>query len=473
MIRSLPLLLAAVICIVLSVNGQHQDIGEKPGIWKETAKEGLDSNTFQYAFKHGRASGHLRYFFMATDNEKGLSDYHAHAAGGGLKFETARFKGFQMGISGFFTFNIGSSDFTKPDQKTGMLSRYEIGLFDQENPSNKNDIDRLEELYLKYNFRLSTVTFGKQLINTPFINLQDGRMRPTEVGGLWIDHKMNKTRLEGGVLYQISPRGTVKWYRVHESIGVYSVGVNKDGSRSLYKDNTTTKGVALIGITHTPNKDLSLKFWHLYAQNIFNASFLQMEYEKELENKHSWSTGIQIFQQNRIGEGGNKDEAKRYMQDRSSFAFGVKLGWKYKNWKSAFNFNRITAQGRYTMPREWGRDPFYTFMPRERNEGLADVCAYVLTLGRSFPKQRLTANIGLGHYNLPSVYNFAANKYGQPSYNQLNLDFRYRFKGFLSGLETQLLFVYKGKATNESIPEKYIINKVNMHLWNLVMNYNF
>jgi hypothetical protein len=27
------------------------------------------------------------------------------------------------------------------------------------------------------------------------------------------------------------------------------------------------------------------------------------------------------------------------------------------------------------MPREWGRDPFYTFMPRERNEGYGDVNA--------------------------------------------------------------------------------------------------
>ena len=27
------------------------------------------------------------------------------------------------------------------------------------------------------------------------------------------------------------------------------------------------------------------------------------------------------------------------------------------------------------LPREWGRDPFYTFLPRERNEGLGDVHA--------------------------------------------------------------------------------------------------
>jgi hypothetical protein len=60
-----------------------------------------------------------------------------------------------------------------------------LALFDLEDPGNKANMDRLEELYLKYNFKKSEIIFGKQLINTPFINLQDGRMRPTGVEGLW------------------------------------------------------------------------------------------------------------------------------------------------------------------------------------------------------------------------------------------------------------------------------------------------
>ena len=74
---------------------------------------------------------------------------------------------------------------------------------------------------------------------------------------------------------------------------------------------------------------------------------------------------------------------------------------------------------------------------------------------------------------MPSVDNNAANKYGLPSYNQFNIDARYTFTGLLSGLETQLLFAYKAKANAGVLPQKFIINKVNMGLWNLVMNYNF
>jgi hypothetical protein len=60
-----------------------------------------------------------------------------------------------------------------------------------------------------------------------------------------------------------------------------------------------------------------------------------------------------------------------------------------------------------------------------------------------------------------------------PSYHQINLDIRYDFKGLLSGLGAQLLYVYKSNAGKTNLPEKYIINKVDMNLWNLVFNYNF
>jgi hypothetical protein len=46
----------------------------------------------------------LRYFLMATDNQKGLTDYFANALGGGLRYETAPYHGFQIAASGFFCF---------------------------------------------------------------------------------------------------------------------------------------------------------------------------------------------------------------------------------------------------------------------------------------------------------------------------------------------------------------------------------
>lgn len=458
----------------IQANGQHQELGEKPSIWKEKDKQAVDSNSLLYAFKNGSMNGHLRYFYMATNNEAQLSDYHAHAAGGGIKFVTAKLKGFQLGISGFFTFNTGSSDLSKPDPITKQANRYEIGLFDIEDPNNKSDIDRLEELFIKYNVGNSFITAGKQLINTPFINLQDGRMRPTEVSGLWTEfNEIKNLKIEGGVLNQISPRGTVKWFDIKESIGVYSSGLNTDGSRSDYAGNTETKGIAMIGLTHNSSKNLSLKFWNLFVENIFNTSMLEADLKQPFSSGGDLIAGIQFIQQQKIGNGGNEQDSKRYFQDNTATTFGATVGWEKKSWKNSLNYNRITNAGRYLMPREWGRDPFYTFMSRERNEGLSDVNAYVIKVGYSIPKTTIKTTTSFGYFDLPEVNDVAKNKYAMPSYTQLNIDIRYEFSGFLSGLGAQLLYVYKKKAGNTSINEKYIINKVNVSLWNFVLNYNF
>jgi hypothetical protein len=158
--------------LLFSINiiAQHQEISEKPTVWKEKNNEKIDSTSILNAFKNGNFSGHFRYFFMNTNNEKGLSDYYANALGGGVKFETAKFHNFQFGVSGYYIFNIGSSDFTKKDSITNAPNRYEVALFDIQNPSNKDNLSRLEELYLKYNYKNSTITLGKQLLNTILMN---------------------------------------------------------------------------------------------------------------------------------------------------------------------------------------------------------------------------------------------------------------------------------------------------------------
>ena len=46
-----------------------------------------DTASILSAFKHGKVNGHFRYFFMATNNTRNLTDYYANAAGeaSGLK----------------------------------------------------------------------------------------------------------------------------------------------------------------------------------------------------------------------------------------------------------------------------------------------------------------------------------------------------------------------------------------------------
>ena len=163
---------------------QHQDLQEKPKLWQTDSKLAIDTNSLLAAFKSGTVNG---YFLSSTDNTGILTDYYANAVGGGLRYESTAFHGFSMGVSGFYIFDAGSSDLAKKDAASGQANRYEIGLFDVTDPENLSEINRVEEFFIKYRKAATKITFGRQLINTPFINLQDGRMRPTAVEGVWLE----------------------------------------------------------------------------------------------------------------------------------------------------------------------------------------------------------------------------------------------------------------------------------------------
>lgn len=454
---------------------QHQEVGEKPASWKGNESEFVDSNSVLYAFKNGRMDGHLRYFFCATDNNGKLSDYFANAAGGGIRFETSKFHGFQFAVSGFFVFNIGSSDLTSADSMTKQLNRYEIGLFDIEDPTNRKDIDRMEEFYLKYNFKKSYLRFGRQLINTPFINLQDGRMRPTGVEGAWLEiNDIPKLKVEGGWLFSISPRSTVKWYSTAESVGLYSAGVSSTGLKSGYAGELESLGAFTLGVKYEPRKWISIKLWDLYFENVMNSALIQTDVNVKLNETKSFIIGAQFIRQDAVNDGGNFELAKRYIdKDAVSMVFSSRLGILGKRAGFSLNYTHITDHGRYLMPREWGRDPFYTFMPRERNEGYGNVHAMNVNWSLNFPENRIKTSLAIGYFQLPDTKNFLLNKYNMPSYYQINADVRYSFKGLLKGLDAQLLFVAKLNAGDLHNDAKSEFNKVNMELYNLVLNYHF
>jgi outer membrane porin, OprD family len=474
-VRSKYLYFFSIVILAQNLTAQHHELSDQPVMWKGKPQDIMDSTSLLYAFKTGTTAGHFRYFFSQTTNEGALSDYYANAIGGGLRFETNSFHHFQFAVSGFYFFNIGSSVLHDPDPMTGVLSRYEIGLFDVEDPDNQEDMDRLEELYLKYNLKKGHLILGKQLINTPLINIQDGRMRGTGVEGLWLDQKLNKTlRFQGGILSAISPRSTTKWYKGAESIGLYSQGINPDGTPAQFRGNIELPFIGVSSITWKPNQKLEYQAWDYHLPGLFNSTFHQVQHAYKT-SKFVWSNSAQMMRQWALGNGGNEDQSLTYINKGSkSMTFGFRTRVEFTKWHYSINYNRITAEGRYLFPREWGRDPFFTFMPRERNEGFGDVHAFVIKL----ENQQQTSiwkktGFSIGYFQMPDVHDFALNKYGMPSYLQANLDVRIQLSKLMQGLEGQLLLVCKYGIGEMYNNPKYQINKVNMLLTNFVLNYHF
>lgn len=434
-----------------------------------------DTNTLSHFFEKGRFYGHARSYISATVNKRDLTDYHAWGIGAGIGYETPKFfNHFQVGISGFFMFNLKSSDLAKTDPKTNQINRYEIGLFDIERPNDHEDLDRLEELFFKIHAgKKSILTIGRQIPQSPFINPQDGRMRPTLIEAAALDVKEWKNlSLHGEYIWRISPRSTVRWFDTGKSIGIYPVGVDVNGKPSQYKNNIESAGVAVIGSTYQ-KKQLNIQFWDTYIDNILNTAQLKIEWKSKPNVCKNWIFGGQYIQQNAVGNGGNEDPLKAYTQEKSgSMVFSGRLGQQSTKFDWFLNATRLTAKGRFLIPREWGREPFYTFMPRERNEGFGDVTSATINTFYK-PEKHIKIELSGGYFHLPDVKNFALNKYGMPSYSQINLGLTYQFDHYLKGLNALLLVVRKDDIGETYQNDRFVFNKVNMTHLNLIINYHY
>jgi len=433
-----------------------------------------DSVTLRQFLLKGKFKAHIRTALFNTVNQGKLRDYTSLAIGAGLAYETPVYKGLQIGFSGYFIFDLASSDLSEPDPLTNQFSRYELGLFDLTDPKNKTNLDRLEELYIRYHFKKSSLTIGRQVLKTPFINPQDGRMRPTLEEAAWLQSKIiNNITLQGGWIARISPRSTIEWYTIGKSIGVYSPGVDELGKPSAYAGNTLSRGIATGSITYEKD-DGKLQVWDTWVQNVMNTLFIQADKKFSLGNDHKVITGIQIITQYQTGNGGNRDTSLQFYPDgNKALVISSRAGYEQEKIQFNLNYTRISKAGRYLMPREWGVDPFYTFMPRERNEGYGNVNAVNANFLYRPGNKQWELKFGYGHYYLPDTKDFEFNKYGTPSYRQVNIQVNHSFTGFLEGLDMNLLLVYKGKMGNSYNNLKYIDNKVNLLHSSVTFNYHF
>jgi hypothetical protein len=425
-------------------------------------------------FKKAHWEFHSRTFFMATVNEGHLKDDFALAQGTGLGMLTHPIKGFQVGVTGYFIFNVWSSDIWNPDPTTGAPNRYESGQFDIRNLRNKTDMDRLEALYLKYSHRGHSVTLGRMDLRTPFMNPQDGRMRPTLEEGIWLaSNPKAKLAFNGGWITRVSPRSTLDWATVGESVGIYPPGLDTTGKRSQYPGHIHSRGFAMANAVIKPTDNLTIELWEGFFENVLNTAMAEVRYDFPLKAKgdkiYLGSMGIW---QHTLNNGGNPEPAKSYaLPGAEARLFSVRTGLKRKRWNTNINYTRITDHGRYLMPREWGRDPFYTFLNRERNEGFGDVHAFMIGTTGTFVNNKLRNTLAYGYYNLPDVTDFRLNKYAMPSYHQVNFLASYFFDGFWKGMEMRTLIASKIRAEGQPDDPKYTYNKVNMINFNLMFDF--
>jgi len=461
--RLLPFILLALLPVLL--RGQHSD-QDPPHT--DTLRRGA---ALHDVIKKGTLEGRFRFFQMGTVNDGTPSDHHAQAFGGSLGFASQRWNGLLFRMSGGYTFDLWSSDLTVPDAITKQPSRYELGLFDLTAPRKNNQTAYVQLFQLNFRSRndRTAITVGRQELSTPFINAQDGRMHPTLAEGAWLVRRTSKLRFDAGYIYALSPRSTAGWYSSEKSIGLYPAGADIHGKPSRYTGNTASAGIGMAGVQWNAPVKCTITGWEMLTANVSNTAMLQVERGNRDDR---WMAGAMVIRQDRVGSGGNAVDSLAYFQFDGSLAFSGRVRMNLGRFRWQLNYTRITADGRYLLPREWGREPFYTFLPRERNEGAGDLHAATMNLiWRTKTGYRIQADAG--RYWLPEVSETRLNKYAMPSYYQIGINAQYQFKGNWQGLAVQTLHLVKLGAPNTVYTAKQAYNKVDVYHGELMLSYAF
>ncbi len=450
-----------------------------------------------YESTFGKIQGQVRAFTMTEEYQEPLHDYEGTAVGGKLLYTTPLWNHWQATIGAYTTHFITDNIFTQNTEPlaSNKNSRYVVGLVDSTN-YDRSDITNIGEAYLRYRLDQNSLTVGRMKIDTPFVNPEDGRMIPTFVQGIWATSSLSDTvSLQTGFINAFWNRNTPKWKSVEDSLGYgYEMGNSAIAGAPVagnYYGNTSTNGLYIANIRYEANKRLHLDIWDYYLQNIFNLSYAEAQYT-HLLGSLELSYALQYIHQKQAGDGGNSEDniaapsdalkAKSYMQEgERSNTYGAKTSVKYQKSKFTLAYNKTSDEGRFLFPREWGKEPLYTFQKRERSDGSGNCHAWLATLEHDFAQEGINGldmTAGYGEYTKTDAKEWIYNKYGLPSYAQWNIDIFYRFSGPLKGLRAEYLLVrkvargetYQIAGTSEY---NYIFRKNGLIQQNFILNYDF
>ena len=447
-------------------------MGQEESHWEvDSISSGERYESIHAWLQHGTWRFHSRSYGMTTWNQGSLRDDATWAQGGELGLITAPVGHWRIALSGFFIFEMASTELD--EEVDGFRNRYEIGQYDITNRGNTVGLERLEDLYIEGKWASEGVRFGRQTLETPFFNKQDGRMRPTTEEGL-VYHKMFRNwTAEGMAIWAVSPRSTVEWYSLSESIGLYGSGRHPETGEK--HDVAIESGAKAIGLLHFQSpvwRGWTTHGYHMWYPGVFQTHRVGLDHTPI---DGGLLMGLHYYRQTALGDGGNIDPVKAYLPvNHLAQVWSGRLGLVQESSESrtewTLNGTRITDDGRYLMPREWGRDPFFTFLPRERNEGVSNMWATTVKWDYQHQHQEWIA--AAGWYLLPAWDDFTRNKYQTPSYNQVYLEWADALTGFWEGVKLRAMFAYKW-SQDRTLPEHVKVNTVNMLNASFIVDYHF
>ncbi len=450
--------LSFLIVLMLSLNLDAQ-INEQPE---------EESFHLQEIFQKATVSGNVRNYFMNTINSGDLKDFYSNATGTAVGFTSRNYYGFQFGVKGRFVYKSFGGDLGSIDAVTGKDAKWEYELYDILDKGNFRDLNRLEELFIRYRFGKSYIEYGKfEPKFTPLLNKSDGRMMPFVHRGGWAHLNFNsKHQVNIGWLDGVSPRATTQWFAMDEALGLFNNGFQPNGEKADYHNFYPSSGIGIINYNFR-NEHFQLNFYDYYQDKIMNTIWAEIAYKLT-----DFSFGIQYVYQNPFSYSEDLAYLNRYVQPgENGQVLSSELGWEQAGLKLAFAYTHAFASGRFLFPKELGRDRFFTSISRSRLEGMGNVDVFVFKTEYRFLRDNFNIGLEMQQVRGAKVDDFEFNKYNVDESFQVNSHLSYRARGFFEGLSFDILWVHR-KNLNHTNAES-IFNRSNYNQLNFVTNFNF
>lgn len=415
-------------------------------------------------------SAGLKNRHMLTDNADGLEDFSIFVTYGQVGYQRKINDWLKLGAQGNFLFNWGTNNITNRDAVTGSGPIYEGNLWNQRLMTGSTEF-ALPALYAEMSFGKHIITVGRFLKDSPIINAEPWPF-PNALEGVWYEvEPIDRLKVQLAGITKIAPRFSGEFEGIGESIGIGAVGVDVNGQNSGYRSNTASDFLGIANVNFVASDALTIDAWNYFVDNVSNTFLLEPTYKVS-----DFTFKTMLILQQRVGDGGNPNSTLRYMTDEKASYFGLRAERKRGKHTLQLNFSRIGDSGRLLLPREWGKEPFYTFQRRTRVEGLSDVTSLMAKwqMDWSGENRDMRMFVTLGSNSTSAVNDFAKNKYLVPSAIHLATDFKYTWNSnSFKGMSLEMLLAYR--FLNEEINgvENYRINRADFFHTDLILAYTF
>jgi len=320
------------------------------------------------SFKNAKISGEVRAFYIdRTYDGKIINNRNSLAIGGSLGIETQPVHGLSFGTKFYTTNSINIHDGKRSVVGSSM---YDPSLYGDEFAS----YSMLGEAYLKYCFcdtglTNSTITIGRQKLNTPLAGADDARMLPNlfEAAVLANTDIVDTTLIAAHVTKEaVGTFGNVYGKPSQLSLqGGYGLGYKLGTTGHFTKmgnialgDGVDTDGVSAVAAIYSGIKGVKLQLWDYVAHDILNAIYAQADFGWNclLNDNVKMKASVQYINEADIGD--------KLAGEVDSNFWGAKVGTSiagvsgYVAYSSTDSSSSAQAHGGILTP--WGGIPAFT-----------------------------------------------------------------------------------------------------------------